>query len=66
MLLAALNRACDPCSKLQIGPWYQQTILSRVWKVTAEAFTSQQFRYVMGRVTDEAIAAIEKDLVDKL
>jgi transposase len=66
LLLAAINRACDPKSKLQIGPWYEQTILPRLWKHPAEAFTSQRFWDAMDAVSDQAIAAIEHDLVDRL
>lgn len=66
MLLAAINRACDPKSKLQIGPWYEQTLLARLWKHPAETFSSQRFWDAMDAVGDEAIAAIEGDLVDRL
>lgn len=66
LLLAAINRACDPKSKLQIGEWYEQTILPRLWKHPAAAFTSQRFGDAMDAVGEKAIAAIERDLVDRL
>jgi transposase len=66
LLLAAINRACDPKSKLQIGPWYEQTILPRLWKHPADTFSSQRFWDAMDAVSDEAIAGIERDLVDRL
>lgn len=66
MLLAGINRACDPCSKLQIGQWYEETILPRLWKLPAGSFTSQRFWDAMGAVSEKAIAAIERDLVEML
>lgn len=66
LLLAAINRACDPKSKLQIGDWYQQTILARLWKLPAETFSSQRFWDAMDAVSDQAIAAMERELVDRL
>ena len=66
MLLAAINRACDPRSKLQIGEWYEQTILPRLWKHPAAAFTSQRFWDAMDAISEESIAAIERDLVERL
>jgi transposase len=66
LLLAAINRACDPKSKLQIGEWYQQTILARLWKLPAETFSSQRFWDAMDAVSDQAIADMERELVDRL
>jgi transposase len=66
MLLAALNRAAAPCSKLQIGQWYEETILPDLWKLPAESFSSQRFWDAMNAVSEEAMRAIERDLVQKL
>lgn len=66
MLLAAVNRACDPKSKLQIGEWYEQTILNRLWKHPASTFTSQRFWDAMDAVSEAAMAVIERDLVERL
>ena len=66
MLLAAINRGCDPKSKLQMGDWYEQTILGRLWKLPASTFTSQRFWDAMDAISEQAIAAIERDLVEKL
>ncbi len=30
MVLALINRAVDPCSKLAIGDWYEKTVLRRL------------------------------------
>lgn len=66
LLLAAINRACDPKSKLQIGQWYEQTLLARLWNLPAATFSSQRFWDAMDAVTPKAIAAIEQDLVKHL
>lgn len=63
MLLAAINRACDPKSKLKIGAWYEQSILQRLWKFPAAAFSSQRFWDAMDAISEAHIAAIERDLV---
>ena len=66
LLLAAINRGCDPKSKLQIGAWYEQTILHRLWKHPPSTFSSQRFWDAMDAVGEEAIVAIERDLVQVL
>jgi hypothetical protein len=43
MVLAALNRALAPCSKVSIGNWYEQTILKRLWRFPRSDFSSQRF-----------------------
>jgi len=63
LLLAALNRALAPCSKLAIGDWYEQTILKRLWRFDKPAFSSQRFWDHMSMVSDEAIEAIQKALL---
>jgi hypothetical protein len=40
IILAAINRALEPVSKLQIGDWYQDTVLQRLWGFPSSAFTS--------------------------
>jgi len=66
MLLAAINRAVAPSSKLQIGDWYQKTILRRLWRFSADKFNSQRFWDAMDKVSPEAVIQIEKDIVSKL
>jgi transposase len=62
LLLAAINRVIAPRSKVQIGPWYERTVLRRLWGLPAHHFTSARFWEAMDRVSSEAIAAIEADL----
>ena len=63
LLLAALNRALAPCSKLAIGDWYEQTILRRLWRFDKAVFSSQRFWDHMSMVSEEAIDSIQKALV---
>ena len=66
ILLAALNRALAPCSKLAIGDWYEQTVLRRLWRFDKAAFSSQRFWDHMSRVSEETIEAIQKALVPRI
>jgi transposase len=66
MLLAAINRALDPCSKLAIGDWYSGTALRRLWGHPESAFTSQRFWDHMDMVSEEAIREIEERLVPRI
>lgn len=63
MLLAALNRALSPCSKLAIGDWYETTVLKRMWGYPKKAFSSQRFWDHMDMVSKEAIEEIEERLL---
>ena len=62
IVLAALNRALWPCSKLAIGEWYEQTVLRRLWRYDKTAFSSQRFWDHMSMVSEEAIDAIQAEL----
>ena len=66
IVLAALNRALSPCSKLAIGDWDEQTILRRLWRFDKAAFSSQRFWDDMSMVSEEAIEAIQKALVGRI
>ena len=43
LLLAALNRICEPGPKTDVAAWYAKTILPSLWQLPAERFTSQAF-----------------------
>lgn len=62
LLLAALNRALAPCSKLAIGDWYEQTVLRRLWRFDKRAFSSQRFWDHMSMVSESAIETIQTAL----
>lgn len=66
IVLAALNRALAPCSKLAIGDWYKQTVLRRLWRFEQAAFSSQRFWDHMSMVTEGAIDAIQTELAARV
>lgn len=66
MVLAALNRALAPCSKLAIGEWYEQTVLRRLWRFEPTAFTSQRFWDHMSMTSEKAIEAIQAALAPRI
>lgn len=63
ILLAAFNRALDPCSKLAIGDWYEKSILRKMWHFPTSAFSSQRFWDHMDRIEDHHILEIEQRLL---
>ena len=63
MVLAALNRALAPCSKLAIGDWYEGTVLQRLWAFEKTAFSSQRFWDHMDLIPEDTIEAIQEALV---
>ncbi len=63
IMLAAINRACAPRSKRQLGDWHQRTALSRLLPVGRRALCSQRFWDAMDALTDEAIAKAETEIV---
>jgi len=63
MLLAAINRALCPKSKVEIGQWYEQTVLRRLWRFPKTAFYSARFWDHMDMVSEKAIERIQEELV---
>ena len=63
ILLAALNRAIEPCSKLAMGAWYEKTVLRRLWGYEADAFSSQRFWDHMDRIQGDHIEQIQERLL---
>jgi transposase len=66
IVLAALNRILDPCSKLQMPEWYEKTVLNRLWKYSSDTFTSQMFWNHMDMIDDTNIDTIQEVIADKL
>jgi transposase len=66
LLLAAINRAVSPTSKLQFADWYRQTALTRLLPADPAALTSQNFWNHMDRVTAEHVLACEKQITQRL
>jgi transposase len=63
IMLAAINRACAPRSKRQLGDWHQRTALARLLPVGRRALSSQRFWDAMDALPDEAIAKAETEIV---
>lgn len=64
LVLAALNRACHPCSKRAWHDWAAQTSLAQFFPgLDLETLTSQFFWDRMDAVPEAALDAIEADLV---
>jgi transposase len=66
LLLAALNRAVAPTSKLQFADWYRQTALTRLLPADPAWLSSQNFWNHMDRVTADHIAAFERQMSRRL
>jgi transposase len=66
LLVAILNRCVAPCSKASIADWFQDTALRRLAGIEARQLSSQRFWDNMDRVSSEAIAAIERDIVAEI
>jgi transposase len=63
IMLAAINRACAPRSKRQLGDWHQRTALVRLLPAGRSALCSQRFWDAMNTLTDEAIGKAETEIV---
>ena len=66
LLIATLNRCVAPCSKASIGQWFAGTALGRHLPIEARQLTSQRYWDNMERISGEAIAAIERDVVTQM
>lgn len=62
ILLAAINRVVSPKSKAQVGAWYDQTVLRRLWGIPATTFTSQAFWEAMDHLDEAKLQAIETEV----
>ena len=65
IMLAAINRACKPRSKRQLGDWHQRTALARLLPAEHKALSSQRFWDAMDRLSEEAIEAAEHEIVER-
>lgn len=66
LLLAAINRAVAPTSKLQFADWYRQTVLTRLLPADPAWLSSQNFWNHMDRITADHIAAFEQHMSQRL
>ena len=66
LLLAAINRAVSPTSKLQFADWYRQTVLTRLLPADPAALSSQNFWNHMDLVTADHVLDCEKQITQRL
>jgi transposase len=66
LLLAAINRAVCPTSKLQFADWYRQTVLTRLLPADPAALSSQNFWNHMDLVSPAHILEFEKQMTQRL
>ena len=65
LVLAAINRVCEPRSKNGIAAWYKKTMLPNLFTIPVSRATGQRFWDAMDCLPVEAIPRIEKDLWGK-
>lgn len=54
MLLAAIQRVCNPGPKAAIGPWYEKTVLKSIWGFAASRFSSQAFWDAFSKIDQDS------------
>jgi transposase len=66
LLLAAINRAVAPTSKVQFAAWYRQTALPRLLPADPAWLSSQHFWNHMDLVTADHIQQFERQMTQRL
>ena len=66
LTLASIGRACHPTSKRGFAPWAGTTTLADLAHTNVERLTSQHFWDQMDQVPVEAIAPIEREIVNRV
>jgi transposase len=66
LLLAAINRAVRPVSKLRLADWYRTTALPRLIPATARQLSSQSFWNHLDFLEEHHIGAVERELSQRL
>ena len=62
LVLAAINRVCEPRSKRGIAAWYNRTMLPSLFTIPVSRATGQRFWDAMDRLPVDAIPPIEQEL----
>ncbi len=62
LVLAAINRVCEPRSKNGIGSWYNRGVLPSLFTIPVGRATGQRFWDAMDRLPEESIPRIEEEL----
>jgi transposase len=63
IVLAALNRVVDPCSKLAFSEWWQKTAGDRWLRLSPAALDHRRFWDAMDAISEEDLAEIERRIV---
>jgi len=66
IVLAAANRATQPCSKSRMSKWYKGSALSSVVKLKENLLAPQRFWDAMGKLKEEEITLIERNLTKRI
>lgn len=66
LLLAAMNRALAPASKVHFADWYRRTILTRLLPVDPALLSSQNFWNHMDLISAEQIFDFERQMTQRL
>jgi transposase len=66
VLVATINRCVAPCSKAQVGEWFEGTVLRRLVNIEKRQLTSQRFWDNMDRISESAIRDIEADITRRM
>lgn len=66
MLIAAINRAVSPKSKVKIGEWFSSTILTKLMNIDEKSLTCQRFWDNMDLITDTDIGNFEEIFVKQI
>ena len=66
LLLAALNRAVAPTSKVHLADWYRRTLLNRLLPVDPALLSSQNFWNHMDLITSDQILEFERQMTARL
>ncbi len=61
LLIAVLNRCLAPCSKLQISPWFNQTVLPRLLG-KKQGLSSQDYWNQMDRIDESVVDGIQLEV----
>jgi transposase len=62
LVLAAINRVCEPRSKNGIAAWYNKSILPSLFTIPVSRATGQRFWDAMERLSVESIPHVEEGL----
>jgi transposase len=66
VLIAAINRAVEPTSKVKIAEWFSKTVLPKIMGIDINAITSQRFWDNMDLFDEAGMAKFEEQFVAKI